>query len=215
MSKSNSKTTKKRTSQSDPIKKPNEKIRTLFIQIGLIVVAFFLAFSAINDVRTYQNLKESISDNRRLLAKTKEEEEQLELTKRNLTNPDYLEFVARGRYYASRPGEQVFVFPELAQEYSQADDEFYDDEILREEEASKNQSLQQAAQNNANTTSSNTTPTDSNEHVDSGIAPSEPSEEVPSDQDRAVSPEEPENQTEPLEQPSEEVAQEPSQDPET
>ncbi len=215
MSKSNSKTTKKRTSQPDLPKKTNEKMRTLFIQIGLIVVAFLLAFSALNDVRTYHNLKESISDNRRLLAKTKEEEEQLELTKRNLTNPDYLEFVARGRYYASRPGEQVFVFPELAQEYSQADDEFYDDEILREEEASKNQSLQQAAQNNANNASSNISPTNGNDQVDSGIAPSQVQEEVPSDQDSAVLPEESQNQAEPLEQPSEEVAQEPSQDPET
>lgn len=124
--------------------KQNQRLQQLFVQLGLGALSVILLLAAFNDVRTYQGLRESLGANRRLLAKTKEEEEQLELTKRNLTNPDYLEFVARGRYYASRPGEQVFVFPQLAQEYSQADDDFYDDELLREEEANKKQSLQEA-----------------------------------------------------------------------
>lgn len=168
-------TKKKTTKSTTSKKKQNETVRNIFIQAVLIIVCILLAFFVVNDIRTYQNLQESISDNRRLLAKTKEEEQQLELTKRNLTNPDYLEFVARGRYYASRPGEQVFVFPDLAKEYSQADDEFYDDEILREEEASKNQSLQQAAQNNANNAQSGSSLVDSfTGSIDSGLeAPSE------------------------------------------
>ncbi len=193
-----SKTTKKKTHQKGSPKKASEKIKTLVIQAGLIALSFFLAFSVLNEVRTYQNLKASISDNRRLLAKTKEEEEQLELTKRNLTNPDYLEFVARGRYYASRPGEQVFVFPDLAQEYSQADDEFYDDEILREEEANKKQSLQQAAQNNANHSTTPSIP----DQVDSGL----------SDQEASAAPQEEPTSTleESLEQPAQESVLDPS-----
>lgn len=146
------KTTKKNESKRSTSKnKRHQKLRQLLIQVGLGALSVLFLLASFGDVRTYQGLQEALGSNRRLLIKTKEEEEQLELTKRNLTNPDYLEFVARGRYYASRPGEQVFVFPQLAQEYSQANDDFYDDELLREEEANKKQSLQQATQPSSQT----------------------------------------------------------------
>lgn len=79
---------------------------TLFVS-GMFVLG------AANEVITYFKLKSEVSANSELLDKTRQEQEQLENTKKNLTNPDYLEFVARGKYHVSRSGEQVFVFPSL------------------------------------------------------------------------------------------------------
>ena len=32
-------------------------------------------------------------------------------SKQNLTNPDYVEYIARGKYLVTKEGEQVFKFP--------------------------------------------------------------------------------------------------------
>lgn len=86
------------------------------VLFGMILVAGLFAFSAINEIVTYGRLKNEVSANRQLLEETNREKEELENTKKNLTNPDYLEFVARGKYHVSRSGEQVFVFPSLQEQ---------------------------------------------------------------------------------------------------
>ena len=35
----------------------------------------------------------------------------MEKAKQNLTNPDYVEYIARGKYLVTKEGEQVFKFP--------------------------------------------------------------------------------------------------------
>lgn len=86
--------------------------------IGILYFALFctggsLLIAAANDVTTYFRLQNEIKANEVLLEQTTQTQEELETTRRNLTNPDYLEFVARGKFHVSRYGEQVFVFPEL------------------------------------------------------------------------------------------------------
>ena len=101
----------------------------LFLILGL---SGGMIFASLNEVRTYYDLTMEIKANTELLEKTRQEQETLENTKKNLTNPDYLEFVARGRYHVSRDGEQVFVFPALSE--------------TDEDAASLNESLQPEAQ---------------------------------------------------------------------
>lgn len=85
---------------------------SLYVGSGALVIA------AANDLGTFFQLRNEISANEVLLEQTKTEQEELETTRKNLTNPDYLEFVARGKYHVSRYGEQVFVFPELSEDSS-------------------------------------------------------------------------------------------------
>ena len=43
----------------------------------------------------------------------------LEETKQKLTNPDYIEYIARGKYLVTKEGEQVFKFPSSEDEESE------------------------------------------------------------------------------------------------
>lgn len=96
-------------------KKKISRLRAGALGFGMLMIAGAFVTAAFQDVLTYYNLNMEIKANTELLEKTKAEQEQLETTKKNLTNPDYLEFVARGRYHVSKSGEQVFVFPALSQ----------------------------------------------------------------------------------------------------
>lgn len=80
---------------------------------GLTVTGWFLMLF-VQDIQTYQNLQTQIRANSVLLNEAKAQQEELETQKKNLTNPDYLEFLARGKYHVTREGEQVFVFPKLS-----------------------------------------------------------------------------------------------------
>lgn len=42
--------------------------------------------------------------------------EQSETARENLDNPDYVEYIARGRYLVTKEGEQVFKFPSLQED---------------------------------------------------------------------------------------------------
>ena len=54
-------------------------------------------------------------DGYRMKKKEKKElsskKKELEKAKQNLTNPDYVEYIARGKYLVTKEGEQVFKFP--------------------------------------------------------------------------------------------------------
>lgn len=83
-----------------------------FCLILLLASGFMLAEIG-RDVVTYFNLQAEMRSSERMLEETTAQKEQLEQTKKNLTNPDYLEKVARGKYHYSKNGEQIFVFPKV------------------------------------------------------------------------------------------------------
>ena len=58
-----------------------------------------------HELRTSINQKQK--EKKALSSKKKE----LEKAKQNLTNPDYVEYIARGKYLVTKEGEQVFKFP--------------------------------------------------------------------------------------------------------
>lgn len=82
-----------------------------YLSIGMLVISGFLFASITKDTLLYMDLKVKNEENTRILQEKLEYKEELETTKKNLTNPDYLEYIARGRYYASSDDGQVFVFP--------------------------------------------------------------------------------------------------------
>ncbi len=81
----------------------------------MLVASGWLVMLGISDIQTYWTLSSEVKANTELLEATRAQQEKLEATKKNLTNPDYLEFVARGKYHVLREGEQVFVFPSLSE----------------------------------------------------------------------------------------------------
>ena len=70
---------------------------------GFSPVLWFHFSETIQKAHTSHQSKEK----KELSSKKKE----LEKAKQNLTNPDYVEYIARGKYLVTKEGEQVFKFP--------------------------------------------------------------------------------------------------------
>lgn len=96
-------------------KKRKNPITAGLFNLGLILLTGFFVMGIVQEFQTYFNLKSEVRANQVLRDETIQLQQTLENEKKNLTNPDYLEFVARGKYHVSRSGEQVFVFPSLSQ----------------------------------------------------------------------------------------------------
>ena len=58
-------------------------------------------------------IRQSIEDHEEKAAQLEQRQDDLETTRENLDNPDYIEYIARGRYLVTKEGEQVFKFPTL------------------------------------------------------------------------------------------------------
>ncbi len=98
------------------MRKKKNPLQWKFAFVPITMISGMLLFESAQEVQTYFSLKAAVKENAVLLEQAADEQTQLEDQRRNLTNPDYLEFVARGKYHVSRQGEQVFVFPSLDEE---------------------------------------------------------------------------------------------------
>ena len=85
-------------------------MRMLFCGL-LVIISGYLIWSGVQDLKTTLDLKTSISENSILSQELADEVSELEQTKTNLTNPDYMKYYARGEYMVTKEGEQVFKFP--------------------------------------------------------------------------------------------------------
>lgn len=79
----------------------------------LVVANVYLVCEIVDYVKTTQDLKGSIHANQEKYVDLKDTKKDLELAKKKLTNPDYVEYLARGKYLVTKEGEQVFKFPKL------------------------------------------------------------------------------------------------------
>ncbi len=93
-------------------KKINKKKRARNLKNLLLIVATVgLVAAGCSDIFTYFEMQNSIAE---MKAETEElEEKQASLKKEveQLSNSDYIEYMARGKYLVSKEGEQVFKFP--------------------------------------------------------------------------------------------------------
>lgn len=91
------------------MKKP---LKGLLCIAALAASGFFLCES-IRDVQTTISLKQTIQVNEARAEEAEAQKTELEETRQKLTNPDYVEYIARGKYLVSREGEQIFKFPSI------------------------------------------------------------------------------------------------------
>ncbi|TGY65514.1 septum formation initiator family protein [Dubosiella muris] len=89
------------------------RFKRYFISCALLAVSFSLIYFGSQEIQTTFALKSEIRNNLKESAKLDDEKKELETTKKNLSNPDYVEYIARGKYLVSREGEQVFKFPSI------------------------------------------------------------------------------------------------------
>ena len=93
------------------MKGKRKKVQHFFVYIAMLVMSGFLIMGGLQQLSMTHELKSSIvqkeKENKELSSKKKE----LEKAKQNLTNPDYVEYIARGKYLVTKEGEQVFKFP--------------------------------------------------------------------------------------------------------
>ena len=92
------------------MKGKRKKVQHFFVYIAMLVMSGFLIMGGLQQLSMTHELKSSIvqkEKEKELSSKKKE----LEKAKQNLTNPDYVEYIARGKYLVTKEGEQVFKFP--------------------------------------------------------------------------------------------------------
>lgn len=93
---------------------------TRFIICALLLgMTCFLTWSGIQDLKTTAEIRLSIQQNKKKTQELEEEKSDLEEKKQKLTNPDYIEYIARGKYLVTKEGEQVFKFPSSEDEESE------------------------------------------------------------------------------------------------
>lgn len=97
----------------------NRKNQTLFslkglLYLCLLIASGFFLWEGGKDIHTFVTLQMSIQDNETRASEVQKQKEELETTRQNLTNPDYVEQkVVRGKYLVTREGEQIFKFPAM------------------------------------------------------------------------------------------------------
>lgn len=87
--------------------------RDLLFCVACLVASAVLLWDGWQDVQNMLEIRQSIEDNEEKAAQLEQRQDDLETTRENLDNPDYIEYIARGRYLVTKEGEQVFKFPTL------------------------------------------------------------------------------------------------------
>lgn len=77
----------------------------------MLVMSGFLIMGGLQQLSMTHELKSSIVQKEKGKKELSSKKKELEKAKQNLTNPDYVEYIARGKYLVTKEGEQVFKFP--------------------------------------------------------------------------------------------------------
>ena len=79
-----------------------KKIQHVFVYFVMLGMSAFLIMGGMRQLAMTHELRTSINQ---------KQKEKKALSSKNLTNPDYVEYIARGKYLVTKEGEQVFKFP--------------------------------------------------------------------------------------------------------
>ena len=93
-------------------KKSKSKVTRFLLCMMLLCASAGLIYSGAKELRTTAQIRLDIQEDNEESAALDEKKAELETTKENLTNPDYIEYLARGKYLVTKDGEQVFKFSE-------------------------------------------------------------------------------------------------------
>lgn len=92
-------------------KKKKRSFGHILICLLLICATFFLFWVGLQKVLVTLEINHSIVENQEQSKELTKELDDLKQEKQKLTNPEYLEYLARSKYQLSKEGEQVFKFP--------------------------------------------------------------------------------------------------------
>mgnify|MGYP002768064035 CR=1 FL=1 len=93
------------------MKGKRKKVQHFFVYIAMLVMSGFLIMGGLQQLSMTHELKSSINQKQKEKKALSSKKKELEKAKQNLTNPDYVEYIARGKYLVTKEGEQVFKFP--------------------------------------------------------------------------------------------------------
>ena len=93
-----------------------KKTKRLVVCVCMLFVSTFLILQGSKVIYTTLSMKKSVKENEEKSLELDKKKEKLEEEKKNLSNPDYIEYIARGKYLVTKQGEQVFKFPSLEAE---------------------------------------------------------------------------------------------------
>lgn len=77
-----------------------------------LALAVVMIAEGAKEIVTMVQLRQSISETEAKTTELKKKEKKLKTTKKNLSDPSYIEYIARGKYLVTKDGEQVFKFPD-------------------------------------------------------------------------------------------------------
>ena len=83
---------------------------------GLLLGGIAMFCMGWSDVSNLLAIKANLAADHAEQAELEEKQQELEQIKENLDNPDYIEYIARGKYLVSKEGEQVFKFPSIEED---------------------------------------------------------------------------------------------------
>lgn len=93
------------------MKGKRKKVQHFFVYIAMLVMSGFLIMGGLQQLSMTHELKSSIVQKEKEKKELSSKKKELAKAKQNLTNPDYVEYIARGKYLVTKEGEQVFKFP--------------------------------------------------------------------------------------------------------
>ena len=88
-----------------------KKVQLVFVYVIMLGMSAFLIVGGMRQLAMTHELKSSIVQKKKEKKELSSKKKELEKAKQNLTNPDYVEYIARGKYLVTKEGEQVFKFP--------------------------------------------------------------------------------------------------------
>lgn len=91
-------------------KKRNNRFKKLVVYSALLFTSVYMFWCGFKELETTAQIRLSMENNKKESQALDERKEELEETKNNLENPDYIEYLARGKYLVTKDGEQVFKF---------------------------------------------------------------------------------------------------------
>ena len=93
------------------MKGKRKKVQHFFVYIAMLVMSGFLILGGLQQLSMTHELQSSNVQKEKEKKVLSSKKKELEKAKQNLTNPDYVEYIARGKYLVTKEGEQVFKFP--------------------------------------------------------------------------------------------------------
>ena len=87
-----------------------KKIQHVFVYFVMLGMSAFLIMGGMRQLAMTHELRTSINQKQKEKKALSSKKKELEKAKQNLTNPDYVEYIARGKYLVTKEGSKYLNF---------------------------------------------------------------------------------------------------------